>query len=87
MRGESPADELMSAAINRSPLFPSRCVFPNKRKSAFQFGSKIGGFGRDPNGLASGFPTQPAVQFVGRGLHAASVVSNGHPGFCPPLCH
>src|ERR1700737_3405621 len=48
----------------RSLLLAGKRVLPNIRKPASQIGGEIGAFGRDMDGLASGFASQPAIQVI-----------------------
>jgi hypothetical protein len=60
-------------------------LLPNIRQTAFQFRTQIGAFACDLNGLASRFTSQPEVQFLRQGMHAPTLVGDGHSRFCPSL--
>ena len=53
-------------------------------ESAAEFGTKIGGFGCDVDGLG-GFATHPAIEFLGRSQHATAFAGDGHAGLGPAL--
>jgi hypothetical protein len=49
-------------------FFRAAVCVRNKRKPAFQSGSKIGGFGRDLNWLSRGFASEPSIWVFRRKL-------------------
>jgi hypothetical protein len=71
--------------LARSFLFPGECVLSDERKSALQFGSKVGRLSSDLNRLASGFASKPVIQVIRRCLHPPTLVGDWRSRLCLAL--
>src|SRR5438128_3753970 len=73
--------------LSRFLLFPALVVLADVRKTAPEISSQIGRLGRDLDGLASGFTSQPAIQVIRRSMHAPTLMRDWHSRLRPALLY
>ena len=81
--GETCLEEI--ARLSRSFLLLHSSLLPNKRKTAPQFGTEVGRFGRNLDRLPARFSPQPPIEFFRRSMHAPTLMRDWHAGLRPAL--